>query len=74
MRNACPRLKKRGIKLLLDFVPNHTAMDHPWISEHPEYYIGGNDDDLWREPFNYKRADTKLGPRIFAQTRPSRRL
>lgn len=27
------------MKLILDWVPNHTAWDHPWVSEHPEYYM-----------------------------------
>ena len=35
------RLRKRGLKLLLDFVPNHTGLDHPWVEDHPEYYISG---------------------------------
>ncbi|MFW6205890.1 MAG: alpha-amylase family glycosyl hydrolase [Gemmatimonadota bacterium] len=28
----------RGMKLILDWVPNHTAWDHDWVTEHPEYY------------------------------------
>lgn len=24
--------------VILDWVPNHTAWDHPWITEHPEWY------------------------------------
>ncbi len=30
----------KGIKVWMDWVPNHTAKDHPWVSEHPEYYAG----------------------------------
>lgn len=29
---------QRGMKLIIDWVPNHTAWDHPWITEHPEFY------------------------------------
>lgn len=29
---------KNGMKLIIDWVPNHTAWDHPWVTEHPEYY------------------------------------
>jgi glycosidase len=32
------RLRARGLGLMLDFVPNHTALDHPWVEHHPEYY------------------------------------
>jgi glycosidase len=28
----------RGMKLILDWVPNHTAWDHAWVERHPEFY------------------------------------
>ena len=39
---------QRGLRLMLDFVPNHTAPDHPWVREHPEYYVAGTEADLAR--------------------------
>lgn len=60
------RLRARGVRLMLDFVPNHTARDHPWVEHHPEYYIAGSEIDLGREPGNYARAETAAGTRVLA--------
>jgi len=33
------QLNSKGLKLLLDFVPNHSACDAPTATSHPEYYV-----------------------------------
>jgi hypothetical protein len=63
------RLARRGLRLLLDFVPNHTALDHPWTRECPQFYMPGDDGDLAREPGNFCRAETLHGPRVLAHGR-----
>ena len=63
------RLQRRGLKLLLDFVPNHMAPDHPWIDEHPNYFVHGNASDLEQSPQNYCRVETRNGPLVFAYGR-----
>jgi glycosidase len=60
------RLHKRDLKLMLDFVPNHTALDHPWVEKHPEYYIRGAEQDLARAPMNYIWAKRKRGNLLLA--------
>ncbi len=54
---------------MLDFVPNHTALDHPWVDEHPHYYVHGTLADLEREPQNYKLIPGNGGGRIVAHGR-----
>lgn len=55
-------LARRGIRLILDYVPNHLAQDHPWIAAHPEYFIQGTEEDLLRDPVTFIR----IGNNIFA--------
>jgi glycosidase len=63
------RLRSRGIRLMLDFVPNHTAPDHPWAEDHPEYYVRRTESDLARAPQNYTRLNRKGGNLVLAYGR-----
>ena len=63
------RLRARGLRLLLDYVPNHTGIDHPWVQAHPESYVEGTHDDLARAPQNYTRLQGAHGDRVFAYGR-----
>lgn len=55
-------LSKRGMNLILDFVPNHVAPDHPWVAQTPHYFIRGSADDLKNDPTSYK----EVGGEVFA--------
>src|ERR1043166_2793235 len=33
------RLPEAGLKLILDFVPNHLGLDHAWIDKKPELFV-----------------------------------
>jgi hypothetical protein len=63
------RLRQRGLRLMLDFVPNHTGLDHPWVEEHPEYYIRGSETDLARAPQNYTWVQRQRGDLLLAHGR-----
>jgi len=44
------KLNRRGLGLVLDFVPNHLAVDHPWVNDHPEWFIRGREKDVQARP------------------------
>jgi hypothetical protein len=55
------RLHGRGLRLMLDFVPNHTALDHPWARQHPEFYVPGAEAGVFahgRDPYFPAWQDT----------------
>ena len=67
---AREQLRKRGMRLVVDFVPNHTAPDHPWIDQHPEYYLQGTQADFQRDPAAFHVIEAATGEtRLIAQGR-----
>jgi hypothetical protein len=49
-------LSRAGLRLILDFVPNHTACDHPLTLSTPEAYVLGTEEDLTRDPASFFRT------------------
>ena len=37
-KNLSKACHERGMGIILDWVANHTAWDHPWVKEHPDWY------------------------------------
>jgi glycosidase len=54
---------------MLDFVPNHMGLGHPWIEEHPDYFVQGTEADLKDAPQNYVRVRRGSGDLILAYGR-----
>jgi len=53
-------LAARGVRLVLDFVPNHVAPDHPWVTSRPELFVHGSRDDLERDPPSFLEIDERV--------------
>jgi hypothetical protein len=56
LATARHELARRGVSLVLDFVPNHVAPDHEWVTGSPELLVRGSAEDLEREPGAFLRA------------------
>ncbi|WP_436521388.1 alpha-amylase family glycosyl hydrolase [Actinoplanes sp. HUAS TT8] len=62
---ARAELRKRGLRLILDYVPNHVAPDHPAVTRHPDWFIQGTETDLADDPTGWFHA----GGRVIAHGR-----
>jgi Alpha amylase, catalytic domain len=62
LRVARQELARRGVRLVLDLVPNHVSPDHRWVTEHPEYFVLGTADDAERDPASF----IAIGAHVFA--------
>jgi Alpha amylase, catalytic domain len=69
MERLRQRLHARGLRLMLDFVPNHMAPDHPWVWERPELFVPGSQALLESEPANYITVQSAGGPVVLAHGR-----
>jgi hypothetical protein len=58
-------LRRRGLRLILDFVPNHVAPDHPWVAEYPDFFVRGTADDARNDPASF----AEIGGKVFARGR-----
>jgi hypothetical protein len=56
-------LSARGIRLWLDFIPNHTGFDHPWVSERADLYVQGTAAHAAASPEDF-RAITDAGGEV----------
>lgn len=62
---ARAQLARRGLRLILDYVPNHVAPDHPAVATHPDWFIRGTARDRATDP----GAWWEIGSRVLAHGR-----
>ncbi len=58
------QMRAHGIRLMLDFVPNHVGMDHPWLTEHPEYFVQGTPELLQKDRGGFFPVTTRNGATV----------
>jgi hypothetical protein len=62
---ARAELARRGLRLILDYVPNHVAPDHPALTSHPDWFVTGTAEDLAAAPDEW----FEVGGRVIARGR-----
>ena len=55
------KLHARGMQLMVDFIPNHTAFDHPWLHSHPDRYVQGDESAFRNNPGAFRPIEIPSG-------------
>jgi hypothetical protein len=55
------KLHARGMQLMVDFVPNHTGLDHPWVQSHPDRYVQGDESAFRNHPGEFRAIEASSG-------------
>jgi len=53
------QLERRGLGLILDFIPNHTGIDFSWVKKSPERYVTGTEEEYQSDPSLYVPVTTR---------------
>lgn len=59
------KLHARGLRLILDFVPNHLGFDHDWIASHPGRFVSGDQAAYQHDPASFREIRGARGTRRF---------
>lgn len=38
-KNIVNAIHEKGMKVIIDWVPNHTGADHKWLKDHPDFFV-----------------------------------
>src|SRR5262249_27670385 len=54
-------LHSRGMRLMVDFIANHTGFDHPWVRDHPNRYVNAPEQVFRRNPSAFRPVELATG-------------
>lgn len=66
-KSLVKKAHEQGLKVIIDWVPNHTAWDHEWITKHPDWYVHDSTGKIitqydWSDvaKLNYSNKDLRI--------------
>ncbi len=61
--------KERGLRIILDFVPNHTSVNHEWFTKSENRERGYEDFYVWHDGANVMNYERPMHPNYWVRTK-----